>query len=380
MPFFKSFVCALFFFLYASSPLKGEISSSHDGANECSLETQKGDVLQFLLNEEGLLEKILFPDGSSISCTHSSATPEEYALKTEGETFPMEPLSPEAEPPFWSDFCATFLDMYETFSRSFHALQASANEYLTDEDLLPILETLEEKFEGYGNFVMGPTLFRISGYYINPSQSAVFGEGEKYEKLRITFINGILNYPPDIQAIVSLISKTYEGTNIHYIYRGTQGWTLDMVHCILVKMGWISENASQLAGTWKRLINEMGGVGGGGKIIHYAHSIGGTETLAAKKLMTPEELKMIQVITFGSATVLPNEDFSNVINFSGRRDGVSGLVTFLPNPIGHLYFLASGDYHLVLIGSHLDGYPMVDHLFEMYWNYWLEYSQQMKNN
>lgn len=265
---------------------------------------------------------------------------------------------------------------YAEIVNMFQSLKEYANLYHRDSVNYPFFTALQSQLEDLGHLLMGRTLFRISGYYINPSRSGVYGKGEVYDKTRITFINGILNDQGELEEILRMISTAHGGTNIHYTYRGTQGWTVDMIHCIWVKLGILSDSSRQLAGTWKQLIHEMGGLNGGGRIIHYAHSVGATETLLAKSLMTAEELHMIRVITFGSPTIIPNEGFYDVINYSSRRDGVSGLVTFLPNPFTHVYFLIYGDYNLVLIGSHFDGYPIIDHLFDMYWNYWLNHSSQ----
>lgn len=277
----------------------------------------------------------------------------------------------------WNDFYKGALNFYETTQNWYNTLKHQSQLYLQDEDFTPILNSLEQRFEEAGNFLLGSTFFYLSGYYVHPSISGVYGNEEKFNNLRVTFINGILNDPTEMNLILKNVSASHGNTNVHYIYRGTQGWTLDMVHCVWVKMGLQSTNSKQLATTWKKLIKDMKeATEEGGTIIHYAHSVGGTETLNAKSLLTPQELARIRVVTFGSATVIPNGGFRDVINYSSRRDGVSSLVTFLPNPLYHSYFLKFGDYSLVTIGAHSEGFPLVDHFFEMYWNYWLNHAHE----
>ena len=128
-------------------------------------------------------------------------------------------------------------------------------------------------------------------------------------------INGMLNTHFINQKNLEMISNSHGGCNVHYVYYATGGWTNDILKCGMSKAGIITPEAMQLAQMWCNLIEEMGGVDGGGKIIHYAHSIGGADTLIAKSLLTPEEQAMIDVITIGSATLIPNHGFNSVINY-----------------------------------------------------------------
>jgi len=163
------------------------------------------------------------------------------------------------------------------------------------------------------------------------------------------------------------ISNWHEhpGESVYYVYRGTGGWTRDIIKCIFIKLGYISEDATDLANIWKNLIREMGGAAQGGEIVHWAHSIGGTETLRAQNLLTPEEQKMIKVIALGSPSMIPNKGFKNVINHISYRDGVGTLL----DPIGFLHAFLFRPDHVDFKGSIFDGYPLVDHVFDVYMRY-----------
>ena len=89
-------------------------------------------------------------------------------------------------------------------------------------------------------------------------------------------------------------------------------------------------------------------------ILHYAHSIGGTDTLMAKKLLTPSEQKMIKVITIGTASFLENEGFESVMNYVSLRDGVPYL-----DPVGYIRALSYPDSNVVFLRS--PGWPIIDH-------------------
>ena len=186
----------------------------------------------------------------------------------------------------------------------------------------------------------------LHGYYLDELEAGTLGQGEISDKVRITVINGILNTRIDVMETIEMVSKLHGDNNIHYVFRPTEGWSLDIAKSALVKCGWTSPQAKKLAMRWQELIAEMGGVHEGGKIIHYAHSIGAADTLIARELLSPEEMKMIQVYTFGSPSLFGPEGFHSVTNYVSKGDGVSFLdpvryIRSLINPIEHVSFLPS---------------------------------------
>lgn len=216
----------------------------------------------------------------------------------------------------------------------------------------------QDEIEALAHTLVGPFLLRMVGYYQNQLEVGVLGEGEINDKVRVTMINGILNVQPEYIQAVGLFSKLHGGVNIHFIYRPSNGWAQDLLQCVLSKAGVISPQSRLLARTWKSLIREMGGVDGGGLIIHYAHSIGGTESSNTKRLLTPAEKKMIKMITLGSATLIQDKDFQSVVNYVSWRDGVSYF-----DPIHYIRTLLNKETNVHLIGS-LWGIPLIDHLVD----------------
>ena len=108
-------------------------------------------------------------------------------------------------------------------------------------------------------------------------------------KVKLTAINGILNLKGNLEDTIDQISQAHGNNQIYYVYRPTEGWTRDIYGCVFAKMGFVSPSAHALADLWRELIKEMGGVNGGGTIVHYAHSIGAHRYLVAGTLLTPEE-------------------------------------------------------------------------------------------
>lgn len=242
----------------------------------------------------------------------------------------------------------------ELFSQLKNYFSSMMNEGFERQDAF--LLTLSEEGDRITEYLIGPVAMRMIGNNTRPSMVGVYGPGEINEKVRITFTNGIMNAPSDHEENLTRLSQTHGHTNIHYIFRQFDGWNHDILRCAASKLGLVSTQAQLIAKKWKDLIAEMGGVEGGGTILHYAHSIGGTETDVAKTLMTKDELKMIHVTTIGSATLIPNKDFASVVNFVSLRDGVSYL-----DPID--YFLWGNidpNSNVYYIGT-LAGFPLVDH-------------------
>lgn len=219
---------------------------------------------------------------------------------------------------------------------------------------LSVMNYIKPEMESLCRSLLGNTFLLMMGFWKEPISTSSYGETEHSDKVRITSINGILNLRKHCMETAQLISRTHGGVRVHYIHRPTEGWARDLINCLTVKLGITSPAANQLAEKWKELIQEMGGTEGGGKIIHYAHSIGGTDTLMAKQYMTPEELQMIQVISFGSATIIPDRDFMSVTNYISWRDGVPYL-----DPFGYIHALAGKVGNAFFLGD--AGIPIIDH-------------------
>lgn len=198
-------------------------------------------------------------------------------------------------------------------------------------------QAMDEMIEEAGIAILGESVYLMMGPYSEEAKIDHFGDYDLSDKVRVSFINGILNTQKKMDDGLKLISDTHGGVRVHYVYYPTRGWTWDISRSILIKtayqFGYRSIHTYLLADLWRGLIAEMNGVDGGGVIIHYAHSLGGSETDRARDLMTLEEQKMIRVITFGSSTLLRNQGFKDVINHASTRDGVC---SFFLEPFGHI--------------------------------------------
>lgn len=231
--------------------------------------------------------------------------------------------------------------IWETVVQTFyegwlHIQRASCNIHDSLKKELQLTGDFISALERVGKKLVGDSMVFLMGYYRDPIEVGSHGQGEISDKVRITFINGILTNRAMLQENLEVISKSHGGVNIHYIFRPTEGWTWDVGRALLIKLaynlGFKSVYTHLLAQTWKNLIQEMGGTEGGGTIIHYAHSLGGSDTDRAKDLLTPEEQRMIRIVSLGSSTLIRNEGYQSVINYISINDGVS---SFFIEPFGH---------------------------------------------
>lgn len=228
---------------------------------------------------------------------------------------------------------------------------------------------LSEDFDTVEKMVkalVGPLWYFLMNPDFEATHVGFYGQKEINDQVRVTFMNGMLNTSEDVFETLEAISRSHGGVKVHYVFRPTSGWTSDVAQAAVIKTGFAlaefrSKYANLLAQMWRALIQEMGGVEGGGTIVHYAHSLGGTETDRARELLSPAEQKMIRVVTFGSSTLVRNEGFQSVVNIVSISDGVS---SFVLEPCGYIRNFFDPDSNVRLYGT-FRSWPCwpSDHLF-----------------
>ncbi|MDP1880554.1 MAG: hypothetical protein Q8K60_06415 [Parachlamydiaceae bacterium] len=235
--------------------------------------------------------------------------------------------------------------------------------HLVKFQILQEFPELEMAYQNLNQLIFGNYFF-IMGHTHEETVIGSFGEEDLNANVRISFINGILTTNKMLHENLSLISQSHGNTKVHYVFRPTEGWVWDITRAIMIKVfyyiGFRSKHAHLLADHWKKLIQEMGGIDGGGVVIHYAHSLGGSETDRARNLLTPEEQKMIRVITLGSPTFLSKEGFQSVINYASANDGVT-----LFDPLGHFTHWLDENSNVFFHGTFgVSSFPLIDHCLD----------------
>lgn len=231
-----------------------------------------------------------------------------------------------ADPSGLFSFMIPWADMVNSVSKAVQTIADNLYKSITFAKqrldwILDVRSTYEDLFFN----LMGRTWLRLLGYNLDPSERGTCGGKDSHPKIRITMINGMLNGAPEAKQNAELISSTHGDVPVHFIYSATAGFAGDLLRGFLGKAGIASHQASMLASLWKDLIQEMGGPQGGGVILHYAHSLGATDTLHALQQLDSAERKCIRVATFGSPTLLEDGLCAQVDNYVSVKDGVPTL-------------------------------------------------------
>ena len=341
------FVYSLLFFI----PYFVYGSDDYDSYSNCAeISRIDGSTLFCLFDDQNRLYEVNSSCGT-VHCRYrypEDNVVEVYdALEDKTLTFCNKPTPLEIqnkEPATFWETVASWLGLsgvYSTLSMVHNTLTFPTEDYIDVDGMM--LSTFGE-----------PTLM-MAGYFPSCCDSGVIGDSEASPFVRITMMNGVLNLRHEFIDNVRWVSKEHGNNAIHYVFRPTEGWTRDIFKCLLVRNGYVSPAAEELAVVWKTLIEEMGGVDGEGLIIHYAHSIGAVESRNAHKLLTLKERKKIRLVAFGSPKVFVDDEFEQVIQYTSKRDGI-----ILMDPSSYLFTLVNDVSHVHFIGSHA-GVPLIDH-------------------
>lgn len=248
----------------------------------------------------------------------------------------------------WNGFCSTLSRwVHESYDALSKICVAFREKY-------SLWNTVKPKVDNWMESNFSTVYLQLAGYYSHAHESGVYGHGELNDKVRITFLNGMGNVRNDLFEALELISSSHGDINVHYVFHPTEGWTRDLFDCTFAKIGYVTPFARHLAAQWRSLIHQMGE---GGLIIHYAHSIGGTDTYSAALLLTPDERKLIRIITIGSATLVPDDHCESCVNYVSRYDSVP----FIADMFSYLGGILSEKSNVVYLGN-CKGYPMLDHI------------------
>ena len=181
------------------------------------------------------------------------------------------------------------------------------------------------------------------------------GFGEVSPKVRLTYVNGMRTSSTEACAHATRISELHGNTNAHYTYNASHGGPLDLLECVMGKAGISHHPVRLLKKNWLERIDEMGGVKGGGKIIHSADSQGAIITHCALGLLNSDQKRMIHVTTFGGAHMISNKDCGGAVNYVSCRD----IVPFITASSGML----NSDTDVQFVGKLFEGAPFIDHGF-----------------
>ncbi len=172
------------------------------------------------------------------------------------------------------------------------------------------------------------------------------GAPEMNNKTRSSFFNGIDNTYTDCSNGVNTISEELGGYRVHGTYNSSHGLFLDLWECIAQKLGLPTRSVKMALQNIKEQIAAVGGVGGGGHVFVQAHSQGGLILQRVLEQLSPEEKKMLDVVTYGSASIIKDRDLNYVRNYINSSDVIP-----MTDPINYFKARFSNEDHVVFMKS-----------------------------
>lgn len=174
---------------------------------------------------------------------------------------------------------------------------------------------------------------------------------------RLTATNGILNLWWQAEEFFNFVWDTHGNNAVNYTYGSSRGFVIDIAESIALFFGIATRAVYAQAANWKARFQEMKEAGyPEGRISHLAFSQGGQITWVARKLMEKEELRKIDIITLGSAEIIPQSVFGDAENWISKWDPIP----FLGNPVDYWRARIFGMPNVHFLESK-GSYPFCDH-------------------
>ncbi|GAB4188135.1 MAG: hypothetical protein Tsb0015_07760 [Simkaniaceae bacterium] len=149
---------------------------------------------------------------------------------------------------------------------------------------------------------------------------AFVGEWE-IPRLKITYINGIMNGEKDCLSTAKMISGFYKQAKVYYIFDPSEGFLKDTLSALNMLCFSLENPAvSQLADLWKRCLQEDNG-----EIVHYAHSRGGLVTKLALQQLSKQEKQRIHLRIFGSPAFFFDRSLGSIVHHINEKDCIPAV-------------------------------------------------------
>lgn len=212
-------------------------------------------------------------------------------------------------------FLEFFRPGFESVVRGINLIGRTIHQFFFHMVPIPIVRQFGMLF---GNLLSGTR----QPYYPQPHRLPI-GDGHISESLRMVFVNGVLNNEDDVKENGGAISEAAGGTRVDVAHNRTRGAMLDLLECVIGKLGFQTAGSRQLARQLKGTIHEVGGPENGGKVAVFSHSGGGINFKNALKKLSLEERKALESYTFGSGELFDGEGLYKTQHYVSSRDFIS---------------------------------------------------------
>lgn len=172
------------------------------------------------------------------------------------------------------------------------------------------------------------------------------------------YVNGIRTSQESVMNRYKNSSEICNDKKVRFTYNAEHGLVSDVLEWLAQRVGIPTHSVGKLTENIREGIESLGGVNGGGRIRLWAHSQGGEMVASLQKILTKEEMAMIDVKTYGSANLFSKGDFGSVTHYVSTRDWV-------PLMASPLQYMQSCFHHRPeVIFLPCIGNPYFDHSFE----------------
>ena len=128
------------------------------------------------------------------------------------------------------------------------------------------------------------------------------------------------------------VSQTHGDVRVDLLYHGSEGFIMDLIGCGLSKLGMPTSYNKMCANYYQSKLQEDPNH----RFTSSVHSRGGTQMMNTGKFLSPDQRQQIDVLTYGSATLIPNGYFRYAENNLSLLDVVS-----MTNPVASIVGLMS---------------------------------------
>jgi len=225
----------------------------------------------------------------------------------------------------------------EAFGRGFNRFSRRAFGGLEwmGANLIPI-PYVQHTIESVGRWGAGGDFWGSSRYRTSANEVIPIS-GRTVPGLSYTHGNGMMTKREDAIKQAEYISKTHGNVQVDLLYHGTNGLMMDLIGCSLSKLGVPNSYNKMCASYYASKLKEDPNH----TFTSSVHSRGGTQIMNTGRLLSPNQRKHIDVLSYGSATLIPDNYFRFARNILNPVDVVT-----MSNPLAFCVGLLSKQYNM----------------------------------
>ena len=183
------------------------------------------------------------------------------------------------------------------------------------------------------------------------------GKKELNPKESFVFSGGMLTCVSDGEKAGEQLSQFHDNANVHCAIKTSSGPLFDLLEFVIMKAGGKTARVKGMIEMTRQRIKALGGTASGGLVKVEGHSLAGLAIHCMLKYLTPEEKKMLAIVTYGTAHIVSGKGVHSAINHVSPRDWIS----ILAHPTAHVKNLFYKDKNIRINYVPSRGFPFIDH-------------------